>query len=168
MKLIAAIDENWNIGKNDKLLFHISEDMKSFKNLTTGNTVILGRKTLDTFPNSKPLKNRQNIILTNNKSFTAEGAIICTSVADVLNEVNKCDGNNVYVIGGESVYNQFLNYCDTAIITKVFESVADADKRMENLDNNKNWELNYQSEIKEENNLKYCFCTYKKLVSISD
>ena len=126
MKMIASADNNWAIGYKGSLLAHVSADMKFFKSKTVGNVVILGRKTLMTFPNGKPLKDRKNIIITTDESFKVEGAEIVHSTDELLETVEKYDDDSLYVIGGGSIYDQLLPYCDTAYITK-FDKTFEAD-----------------------------------------
>ncbi len=159
MKLIVAVSENWGIGKNGDLLFNIPKDMKFFRETTLGKVVILGRKNLESFPGAKPLKNRTNIILTRNKDFECEGATVLRSVDEVL--ALPYDKDEMFVIGGEEIYRQFLKYCDICYVTKVFEE-ADADKFMVNLDELPEWELCEQSEKTEDNGHLISFCTYKR------
>ena len=108
MNLIVNVDSNWAIGYRGKLLVSIPEDMKFFRSETTGKVVVLGRKTLDTFPGGQPLKNRTNIILTRNPNYQVKGAIICHSVEEVLEELKKYNSEDVYIIGGDSIYKEFL------------------------------------------------------------
>lgn len=118
MKTIVAVNEYNAIGKDNKLLFRISADLKNFKNLTTGKVVVYGYKTLETFPNGKPLKNRTNIILTH-KNIQVEGATIVHSVEEAFMEFKKYNTDDIFIIGGESIYNQFIDYCDLCYLTKV-------------------------------------------------
>ena len=108
MNLIAAVDKNWAIGKNNELLVSIPNDMKMFRQMTTGKVVVMGRKTLESFPNGLPLKNRVNIVLTKNQNYQVKGAIIVHSVEEVLEELKKYDSEDVYVIGGEQIYRLML------------------------------------------------------------
>ena len=140
MKMIASADNNWAIGYKGSLLAHVSADMKFFKSKTVGNVVILGRKTLMTFPNGKPLKDRKNIIITTDESFKVEGAEIVHSTDELLETVEKYDDDSLYVIGGGSIYDQLLPYCDTADITK-FDKTFKADTYIKNLDEDENWKL---------------------------
>lgn len=126
MNLIVNVDSNWAIGYRGKLLVSIPEDMKFFRSETTGKVVVLGRKTLDTFPGGQPLKNRTNIILTRNPNYQVKGAIICHSVEEVLEELKKYNSEDVYIIGGDSIYKEFLPYCDVAHVTRT-DHVYDAD-----------------------------------------
>lgn len=161
MRMIAAVDKNWAIGNNGNLLAHVSGDMRFFRAMTTGNVVILGRKTLATFPGGKPLKDRENIVITTNKEFDGQGAKVVFSIEELLEYIKKYDSDSVYVIGGGTIYNQLLDYCDTAYITK-FDKEYTADTYIENLDKNEDWELFEEGEQIEENGILYKFSTYKR------
>lgn len=160
MKLIVAVSENWGIGKDGNLLFNIPKDMKFFRETTTGKVVILGRKNLESFPGARPLKNRTNIILTRNKDFECEGAVICNSIDEVLKL--GYDEEEMFVIGGEEIYRQMLDFCDTAYVTKVRKTVS-ADKFMVNLDESCDWEMTNASEEIEDNGYIIQFCTYSRI-----
>ena len=140
MNLIVNVDSNWAIGYRGKLLVSIPEDMKFFRSETTGKVVVLGRKTLDTFPGGQPLKNRTNIILTRNPNYQVKGAIICHSVEEVLEELKKYNSEDVYIIGGDSIYKEFLPYCDVAHVTRT-DHVYDADAWFPNLEEDPAWVL---------------------------
>ena len=159
---VVAVDKNWGIGNDGNLLFHISEDLKNFRRLTEGKTVILGRKTLATFPKGAPLKNRRNIILSRDESYSVEGAEVARSVEEASELLKNENTDNVVVIGGESIYRQMLPLCDTAIVTKIDAEAPASDKFFPNLDEDDNWYLAEESEIKEENGIKFKFCTYKR------
>lgn len=159
MKLIAAVSENWGIGKDKRLLFNIPGDMKFFREKTMGKTVILGRKNLESFPGGKPLRNRINIVLTRDKSFCRDGITTVNSI-DALLKLD-CVDENAFVIGGESVYRQLLDYCDLCYITKVHE-FAESDKFMVNLDESDDWELLSETEKMEDNGHIISFCVYKR------
>lgn len=163
MKLIASADNNWAIGKDNKLLYHAPADMKFFKNTTTGGVVIMGRKTLESLPGAKPLPNRVNIIVTTNKNFTCEGAVICHSREAVLDAVKEYDTDKVFVMGGASIYSLFLPDCDTALITKFDAETPDADTYLENLDENSRWKLSETSPTEEHNGLRFRFYTYHRV-----
>lgn len=160
MKLIVAVSENWGIGKDGGLLFNIPKDMKFFRETTTGKVVILGRKNLESFPGGKPLKNRENIILTKNPDFECEGAVVCSSIDEVLRLPYKKE--DMFVIGGAEIYKQMLEFCDTCYVTKVNKTVP-ADKFMVNLDERKDWEMTECSEEIEDNGHIIKFCTYKRV-----
>ncbi len=161
MKLIVAVDKNWGIGRDNDLLFSIPEDMKFFRSTTLNKVVIMGRKTLESFPGGNPLKNRINIVLTNDKSYFKDSAVIVHSVADVKEAIKEYNTDDVYVIGGASVYEMFYDYCDEAFITMV-DKDGYADKFMVNLYEKENWHLAEKSETKvTEDGIEFAFCTFK-------
>ena len=162
MNLIVAVDKNWAIGKEDKLLVSIHADMKMFRQETTGKVVILGRKTLATFPGGLPLKNRTNIILTGNRDFRAKDAVIVHSIEELLEEIKKYPSEDVYCIGGESVYRQLLPYCDTAHVTKV-DFAYEADRYFPNLDEMPEWKITARSEEQTYFDLEYEFVKYERV-----
>ena len=161
MNLIVNVDSNWAIGYRGKLLVSIPEDMKFFRSETTGKVVVLGRKTLDTFPGGQPLKNRTNIILTRNLNYQVKGAIICHSVEEVLEELKKYNSEDVYIIGGDSIYKEFLPYCDVAHVTRT-DHVYDADAWFPNLEEDPAWVLTGESEEKTYFDLEFRFCRYER------
>ena len=129
MNLIVAVDKNWGIGYENKLLVSIPSDMKFFRQMTTGKVVVMGRKTLESFPNGLPLQNRINIVLTRNEDYKVKGTVICHTPEEVMEELKKYNTEDVYIIGGESIYRQFLPYCSTAHVTKIdHEYLADAQR----------------------------------------
>ena len=161
MNLIVNVDSNWAIGYRGKLLVSIPEDMKFFRSETTGKVVVLGRKTLDTFPGGQSLKNRTNIILTRNPNYQVKGAIICHSVEEVLEELKKYNSEDVYIIGGDSIYKEFLPYCDVAHVTRT-DHVYDADAWFPNLEEDPAWVLTGESEEKTYFDLEFRFCRYER------
>ena len=161
MNLIVNVDRNWAICYRGKILVSIPEDMKFFRSETTGKVVVLGRKTLDTFPGGQPLKNRTNIILTRNPNYQVKGAIICHSVEEVLEELKKYNSEDVYIIGGDSIYKEFLPYCDVAHVTRT-DHVYDADAWFPNLEEDPAWVLTGESEEKTYFDLEFRFCRYER------
>ena len=161
MNLIVIVDSNWAIGYRGNLLVSIPEDIKFFRSETTGKVVVLGRKTLDTFPGGQPLKNRTNIILTRNPNYQVKGAIICHSVEEVLEELKKYNSEDVYIIGGDSIYKEFLPYCDVAHVTRT-DHVYDADAWFPNLEEDPAWVLTGESEEKTYFDLEFRFCRYER------
>lgn len=160
MKLIAAIDKNWNIGKDGGLLVHIPQDMKFFKEKTLGKIVVMGRKTLESFPGKKPLKGRTNIVLTTDPEYQADGpVIIAGSLEELTRILADYAQDDIFVIGGGSIYRQLLPLCDTAYITKVQVS-CDADTSIPNLDENPDWILRYIRKGGVHEGMEYQFCTY--------
>lgn len=162
MNLIVAVDENWAIGNKGDLLVRIPADMKMFRQETTGNVIVLGRKTLETFPNKQPLPNRTNIILTTDKSYKAGDAIVVHSIEELLEELKKYDDKSIYIIGGDSVYKQLLPYCDVAHVTKIDHSY-EADAFFENLDKSPDWEITDSSEEQYYFDLTYNFVKYERI-----
>ena len=120
MNAIAAVSLDWGIGKDNDLLFHIGEDMKRFRALTTGGTVIMGRKTLDSMPGGKPLPRRRNIVLTRQADFAREGAEVAHSTEEILRLTAGEDPEKVWVIGGGEIYRQLLPYCRLCWLTRVY------------------------------------------------
>ena len=118
MNIIAAVDKNWAIGKNNELLVRIPMDQKFFRETTTGKVVVMGRKTLESFPNGLPLKNRTNIVLTHNPAYQVKDAIVVHSMEELHRELEKYDTNDVYVIGGQKIYEQLLDECMLHILQK--------------------------------------------------
>ena len=162
MNIIVAADSNWAIGKDNKLLVSIPADMKMFRQETTNKVVVMGRKTLESFPNGLPLKNRTNIVLTNNKNYDAKGAIVLHSIEEVLEEIKKYPSEDVYCIGGDSVYKQLLPYCDTAHVTKI-DFAYEADSYFPNLDEMPEWKITAESDEQTYFDLEYQFLKYEKI-----
>ena len=150
------MDQNWAIGKNNQLLVRIPADQKFFRETTTGKVVVMGRKTLESFPNGQPLKNRTNIVLTRNKDYAVKGAIVVHSMDELHDELKKYNSEDVFVIGGEKIYEQLLDECDVAHVTKI-EFAYDAD-----LDENPDWEITGDSEEQTYFDLEYYFYRYEK------
>ena len=161
MNLIVAVDENWAIGCKNDLLVRIPADHKFFREETTGKVVVLGRKTLETFPQGLPLKNRTNIILSSNPNFTVKDAIVVHNVEELLEELKKYPSDDVYIIGGESVYRQMLPYCDVAHVTKI-DRVYEADAHFPNLDEMEEWQITADSDEQVYFDLTYHFLKYER------
>ena len=132
MKAIVAVDKNWGIGKDNKLLFHIKEDMKFFKETTINKVVVMGRKTFLSLPNGEPLKDRVNLVITNKAKDLRYGKVVFGNMEEIFEELKKYDTNDVFVIGGGSIYKQLIEYCDTIYVTRVDEAY-DADTFMPDL-----------------------------------
>lgn len=154
MTAIVCVSQNWGIGRDGALLFRISADLKRFKALTVGKTAILGRKTLDTFPGGKPLKDRRNIVLSR-RELDIPGA----EIAHSFEEAAALGGDDAIVIGGASVYMALLSRCDRVYVTKV-DAAPDADSFFPDLDDNPDWRVASESEVFEENGLKFRFVDY--------
>ena len=164
MNLIAAVDENWAIGNKNDLLVRIPADHKAFRQETTGKVVVLGRKTIETFPQGLPLKNRTNIILSTNKNYQVKDALVVHGLEELFACLKDYDTKDVYVIGGESVYRQLLPYCDTAHITKI-DHAYEADAYFPNLDKLPEWEITADSEEQTYFDITYHFLKYERVKS---
>ena len=145
MNAIVAVDNNWAIGNKGKLLVSIPNDMKRFREITTGKVVVLGRKTMATFPNGMPLKNRTNIVLTKDEKYKAGDAIVVHSIDELLEELKKYNTEDVYIIGGDSVYKQMLPYIVTCEVTKI-NYCYEADSYFPNLEKDDEWKKTGESE----------------------
>jgi dihydrofolate reductase len=163
MNLIAAVDNNWAIGNKGSLLVRIPNDQNHFRQMTIGKVIVMGRKTIETFPQQQALASRVNIVLTSDKNFSHRDFTVTHSIAELLKALEPYDGNDVYVVGGESVYNQLLPYCSVAYITKIdYEYQADA--YMPNLDEHSEWKLTEESDEQTYFDLEYYFRKYEKMV----
>ncbi len=161
MNIIVAVDNNWAIGNKNRLLVSIPNDMKHFREETTGKVVVLGRKTLATFPQGMPLKNRTNIILSKDPDFTVKDATVVHSVEELLEELTKYNSEDVYIIGGESIYRQLLPYCDVAHVTKI-DFAYEADTYFPNLDEDEAWEITADSDEQTYFDIAYQFLKYER------
>lgn len=157
MNAIAAISADWGIGKDNDLLFHISEDMRRFRALTSGGTVITGRKNLDSLPGGRPLPNRRCIVLTRQPDFARDGVEVVHSIQEALRLAEGLD--NVWVIGGGEIYAALLPHCKRCYITKVTASVP-FDTAFPDLDQLPNWRLLDAGEPRSDGELTYRFTEY--------
>lgn len=157
MKLIVAVDKNWAIGKDGDQLVYIPEDLKRFRCLTMGHPVILGRKTLATFPGGRPLKGRRNLILSRNAGFAPEGAEVYPDVDSLLANAPE----DAVVIGGASVYELLLDACDTAYVTKI-DAEYPADTWFPNLDE-RGWRAEEVEGPYEYETVSYRYVTYRRV-----
>ncbi|QUO33380.1 dihydrofolate reductase [Faecalicatena sp. Marseille-Q4148] len=162
MNLIVAVDKNWAIGLSNKLLVSIPADMKFFRETTSGKVVAMGRKTLESFPGGQPLKNRTNIILTKDQNYKVKDAVVVGTLEEMIEELKKYPSEDIYVIGGESVYRQLLPYCDTAYVTKI-DHVYEADTFFPNLDEMKDWKMTGVTEEQTYFDLEYVFAKYERV-----
>ena len=159
MELIVAVDKNWGIGKGNDLLFRISEDLKRFKAMTVGHAILVGKRTLDSFPGGKPLPNRTNIVLCFPEEECPPEVRKVTSVEEAVAVCREYDV--VYVSGGESIYRQLLPYCQKAHVTKI-HSAKDADRFFPNLDEDPSWQITDESPVQTQDSLQYSFITYER------
>lgn len=161
MNLIVAVDNNWAIGNENRLLIRIPNDHRHFREETTGKVVVLGRKTLETFPQGMPLKNRTNIILSRDKGYCVKDALVVHSMEELAEELKKYDDEEIYVIGGDSVYRQLLPYCNVAHVTKIDHAYR-ADAYFPNLDQDPQWEITADSEEQTYFDIAYHFVRYER------
>ena len=161
MNIIVAVDNNWAIVNRNELLIRIPNDHKHFREETTGKVVVLGRKTLETFPQGLPLKNRTNIILSRDKSYKVKDAVIVHSIEELLEELKKYNDEDVYIIGGDSIYRQMLPYCNVAHVTKI-DHEYEADAYFPNLDADDAWEITADSDEQTYFDIAYQFLKYER------
>lgn len=161
MNLIAAVDSNWAIGYKNKLLVQIPEDQRFFRTETTNKAVIMGRKTLESFPHGQPLKDRLNVVITSNLDYKLPGAVVVNTIDEAIEAVKDYKKEDVYVIGGEAIYEQMLDLCDVAYITKIDYKYT-ADTYFPNLDEKPEWQLIETSDEKTYHDLVYTYCKYHK------
>lgn len=162
MNLIVAVDKNWAIGCGNRLLVSIPADMKFFRETTMGKVVVMGRKTLESFPGGQPLKNRTNIVITRDRNYKVKDAVVVTSVEEALKELKKYEEEEIYVIGGESIYRQLLPYCKTAYVTKI-DHAYEADTYFPNLDEMEEWRMTGITEEQTYFDLEYVFTRYERV-----
>ena len=158
MKAIVAVDKNWGIGKNNDLLFSISEDMKYFRAQTLGKVVVMGSNTLRSFPNGNPLKNRINVVLSS--KMQRDDCIVAKDLTELKAVLKTYPNDDLMVIGGAMFYKTMLPYCEEVLVTKV-DADGDADTFFENLDNLENFTCISESEPIETNGITIKFTTYK-------
>lgn len=161
MNCIVAVDENWGIGYQNELLIRIPSDQKFFRQETTGKVIVMGRKTLESFPNARPLPNRTNIVMSTKKDYTLKDAIVVHSMEELKEELKKYDTDDVYVIGGDSIYKQMLPYCKMAQVTKI-DHLYRADSYFPNLDEMDEWKIVQESEEQSYFDITYHFLQYEK------
>ena len=156
IRAIVAVDEKWGIGKNNGLLFSLPEDMKFFRQTTSGKTVVMGYNTLLSFPGGKPLKNRVNVVLCPDGK-QIEGCVVVRGLNELFAAIENVD--DVYVIGGAMTYHTLLPYCDEALVTKV-EADGEATVFFDDLDALANWSCESESPVVETNGYKIKFTKY--------
>lgn len=161
---IVAVDQNWGIGYNGKLLARIPEDLKRFKELTTGNIVVMGRKTWNSLP-VNPLPNRTNIIITKNPIYfaTINGASRQDLEYTIQEMTSMKNDFEWFIIGGGEIYKQLLPYCDRVYVTKIEKSYKDVDTYFPDLDQDPKWEVSTCTELKEYESIPYAFLTYDRI-----
>ena len=158
MNVIVAVDENWGIGRNGDQLIYLREDLKRFKALTMGHPLILGRKTMATFPGGRPLKGRRNLILSRSPDFAPQGGEVYRSMEELLAQAPE----DAFVIGGASVYHALIDRCSVAYVTKI-QKAFPADCWFPNLDRDPAWRAEEPSEELEQDGVRYRYVTYRRV-----
>ncbi len=161
MNLIVACDKNWAIGKDNGLLVHLPEDLKYYKEKTIGKVIVVGRKTLESFPGGRPLPNRINIVLTANPDYKNEHCIVCCGKDALYSELQKYDNGEIFVSGGSMTYELLFDSCDVIYVTKIF-SEFEADKYFKNMEEQADFEITWQSDIKEHDGTQFQFLKYER------
>ena len=161
MNLIVAAAQDWAIGNEGGLLWHLPEDMRFFKRMTTGNVIIIGRKTLESFPGGRPLKDRINVVVSRNEGLEVPGAQVVHSVSEAVMFCSQFEQERVFAAGGGHIYKEMLPYCDTAYVTRVY-AMFKADTYFPDLDADPHWEVADPGVTKEHEGLSYAFMTYKR------
>ena len=162
MNIYVVADSNWAIGKGDELLVRIPREQKIFLEETAGKVVVMGHKTLQTIHKGLPLQGRTNIVLSRDKKLQIKGAIVVNSLEELLTELEQYDTENVNIVGGESVFNQLLPYCDVVHVTKLDEVYA-ADKYFPDLDKDSQWKLTADSDEQTYFDITYEFLRYERI-----
>lgn len=161
MNCIVNVDAHWGIGNKGSLLVRIPNDMKMFRQETIGKVIVLGRKTLETFPGGRPLEGRKNIILSANPDYVVKDATVVHSIPELLEELKQYDDDQIYIIGGESIYKEMLPYCNVAHVTKV-DHTYEADAFFPNLDAMDDWEITADSDEQTYFDIPYQFVKYER------
>ena len=160
MKAILSADRNWGIGYQNKLLVSIPSDMRFFREMTEGKVIVMGRKTLESFPNGLPLKKRINVVLTHDRSYQVKDAVIVHDKEELLEELKKYQ-EDIFVVGGGSVHELLLPYCDTVYVTRI-DMEYQADTFFPDLDQDPEWELTEESDEQTCFDIEFTFTVYRR------
>jgi dihydrofolate reductase len=161
VRAIACVDQAWGIGLKGRMLFDLPGDLAHFARLTRGKTLVMGRRTLESLPGGRPLKDRANIVLTRNPGFLAPGVLAARSIDELDALVAAIPPEDVMVIGGQDIYALLISRCDAAFVTKV-NAAAPADRYFPDLDRRPGWQLAGCEPEREENGFRYAFCEYTR------
>jgi len=162
MNTIVSVDKNWGIGCKGDLLFHVPEDMRYFKSMTIGKVVIMGENTFYSLPNQKPLKDRVNIVLSDKVGLKIDDVMVCNSLDELLKYIEKYNTEDIFIVGGQAIYELMLPYCKIAYVTQ-FYAEKPADKHFPNLSVSKEWKLADRSAPVENNGFKFTFDKYERV-----
>lgn len=161
MNLIAAVDKNWAIGNRGKLLVTIPADQKLFREETAGKVVVMGRKTFESLPGGQPLSGRINVVLTRNRAYRKKGIVAVYDLKEALEYLKQFADDDIYIIGGEEIYREFLPYCNTAHITYI-DYVYEADTFFPDLEKAADWIVTAESDEQTYFSICYEFRRYEK------
>ncbi|MEE3362525.1 MAG: dihydrofolate reductase [Anaerovoracaceae bacterium] len=161
MQAIVAVDKNWGIGNGGKLLARFPGDMKFFRDKTVGKSIVVGRKTLESFPDGKPLPDRNNIVLTGNEAYAVDGCTVCCGKETLLRFLEAFPRDDIFVCGGESVYRELLPEIDSVWVTKI-DHEYEADRHFPDLDADSDFEITWKSETLRHKGIKYRFYRYER------
>ena len=161
MNFIVAVDDNYAIGKDNKLLYHLPSDLKYFKETTLNKVVVMGDKTYFSLP-IKPLPKRLNIVVSIDENLKLDNAIVVNNFKQLFEKLNEYDSDEIFVIGGATIYNSLMDYCKYAYITRIYSS-RPADVFVNNIEKMDHWKLIQESEMKNENELNYKFQIFENL-----
>lgn len=162
MNLIAAVDRNWGIGKGGRLLVSIPEDQKLFREETLGKVVVMGRKTLESLPGGMPLQGRTTIVLSRDPEYQVKGALVCRNMEEALEELKRYPSEDIFIAGGQEIYEEFLPYCDVAHITYI-DYTYESDAVFPDLDRSGEWRLLLSGEERTYFDLCYEFRMYRRI-----
>lgn len=161
MNAIVVVDQNWGIGKDGGLLVHLPNELNYYRERTKGKVIVIGRKTLESFPKKKPLPNRTNIVITRSADYEAEGCQVCHSLEEAEKLLQQYDTKDVFISGGAEIYKAFLEQCDTFYVTKL-QAEFEADRHFPNLDE-LGLSITWESEPQEEKGITYRFLKYERI-----
>lgn len=161
MNLIACVDSHWGIGNKGKVLVSIPSERKLFQELTTGKVVVAGRKTMEALPGGTTLKGRTSVVLTSKKDYSYGDAIVVHNMEEAMSVLKEYNDDDIYIMGGSKVYEEFLPYCNRAFITKI-DYTYEADCFLHNLDKDDEWVITHDTEEQTYYDLEYIFYQYQK------
>jgi len=163
MNFIVVVDQNYGIGKSNKLLTHLTDDLKYFRKITLNKVVVMGRRTFESLPNQKPFDNRVNIVMTRDVDYKCEGVTIVHNIEDLFSKLKAYPSDDIFIVGGGQIYNILYPYCRYGYITKIYENF-DADTKIDRIDEMPNWELVWQSEEKENKGHTFVWTQYENMM----
>ena len=161
MNLIVAADKNWAIGNKGRLLVTIPEDQELFRQETLGKVIVMGRKTMESLPGGQALPGRTNVVLTRNRDYKKKGVTAVHGMDEALSFLKQFPDDDIYIIGGEEIYRQFLPYCRTAHVTRI-DYAYEADTHFPDLDQDPDWQVTAESDEQTYFSLCYEFCRYDR------